>query len=80
MARDTTNAMGISDYQVRRVLSIYGRQLLRVKLTSPKLQASRFLPCMRVTITEETQQPLLMDQVQSQAMEQINHRQEDATK
>ncbi len=72
--------MEISDYQVQSVLRTYSKQLLRAKLTLPKLQEGQSLSTIRVTISEEAQQRLLLDRVKSQAIEQINHRQEDTTK
>ena len=67
--------MVITDYHVQSVLRTYSRQLLRAKLPHLSGQEVRSLSAVKVTISEEAQQRLLMDRIKSQAMEQLDQQQ-----
>ncbi|HAA05446.1 MAG TPA: hypothetical protein DCZ69_15870 [Syntrophobacteraceae bacterium] len=69
--------MQISDYQVQSVLRSYGRQLFRAKLTLPKDKETTSLPAVRVTISEEARQRLLMDGMESGTSEQTDAGEEE---
>jgi hypothetical protein len=71
--------MMITDYHVQSVLRTYSRQLLRARFPSAADQGGRSLPAVKVVISEEAQQRLLMDRIKSQAVEQL-HQQLGMTK
>ena len=64
--------MVITDYHVQSVLRTYTRQLLRANFPSAADQGERSLPAVRVTISDDAQQRLLMDRIKSQAVEQLH--------
>jgi hypothetical protein len=64
--------MVITDYHVQSVLRTYTRQLLRAKFPSGPDQGERSLPAVKVTVSDDAQQRLLMDRIKSQAVEQLH--------
>jgi hypothetical protein len=71
-------AMVITDYHVQSVLRTYSRQLQRAKLPVSDSNDGRPRPAVKVSISEEAHQRLLMERIESQALEQVQeYRAED---
>ena len=69
--------MLITDYHVQSVLRTYSRQLQRAKLPMQSGSGESPMPAVKVSISEEAQQRLLMERIKSQALEQVQQQQEE---
>jgi hypothetical protein len=69
--------MVITDYHVQSVLRTYSRQLQRAKLPMQSGNADSPMPAVKVTISEEAQQRLLMERIKSQALEQVQQQEKE---
>jgi hypothetical protein len=69
--------MVITDYHVQSVLRTYSRQLQRAKLSMPDSNDGRPRPAVKVSISEEAHQRLLVERIKSQALEQAQQYQSE---
>jgi hypothetical protein len=72
--------MVTTDYHVRTVLRTYGRQLLQARLLTRSDRETSVIPDVKVTISEEAKQRLLMDRIKSQGVEEVQPQQGESTK
>jgi hypothetical protein len=72
--------MVTTDYHVRTVLRTYGRQLLRARLLTRSDREASVISDVKVTISEEAKQRLLMDRIKSQGAEELHPRPGEAKK
>jgi hypothetical protein len=69
--------MVITDYHVQSVLRTYSRQLQRAKLPVVDSNDGRPRSAVKVSISEEAHQRLLMERIKSQALEQVQQYQSE---